>query len=233
LTDGTSLYDHFGAGFTLLVTTGDSMAAAPFAVAAAARSIPMKVIAPADNRLPARYEAKFLLIRPDQHVAWRGDAIPKDCDALMAKVTGAPPKGDNRVRQSGNGQAKACVANSTEDLIRQLERRRIDALVSKDWETLSSLLADDLVHIHANGTVENKSSYLKTMATQFEVQSVDRPLLEVRVCVDSAIVTGPLNQSLRLIQSGEMVDMRAVATQIWVKRPDGWFQCGFQATRVS
>jgi Aromatic-ring hydroxylase, C-terminal len=34
------------------------------------------------------YEANFALIRPDQHVAWRGDRLPEDCDALWARVTG-------------------------------------------------------------------------------------------------------------------------------------------------
>ena len=27
-------------------------------------------------------------IRPDQHVAWRGNRLPDDCDTLMARVTG-------------------------------------------------------------------------------------------------------------------------------------------------
>jgi hypothetical protein len=46
---------------------------------------------PRDDRMKARYEARFALIRPDQHVAWRGDVIPADCDALLAQVTGHLP----------------------------------------------------------------------------------------------------------------------------------------------
>jgi hypothetical protein len=29
-----------------------------------------------------------VLVRPDGHIAWRGDALP-DADALVARVTGA------------------------------------------------------------------------------------------------------------------------------------------------
>ena len=90
LADGSSLYDHFGIGFTLLVTAGDASAGDAWAAAAAERSVPLKVVAPGDARLGGRYGARFALIRPDQHVAWRGDAIPEDLPGLLGHVTGYP-----------------------------------------------------------------------------------------------------------------------------------------------
>jgi 2-polyprenyl-6-methoxyphenol hydroxylase-like FAD-dependent oxidoreductase len=89
LADGSSLYDHFGAGFTLLITAGDSADAEKLGRAAAERGVPLQIFAPADARLRERYGARFALIRPDQHVAWRGDALPADCDRLLAQATGA------------------------------------------------------------------------------------------------------------------------------------------------
>ncbi|HWX30109.1 MAG TPA: hypothetical protein VNZ53_22065 [Steroidobacteraceae bacterium] len=89
LTDGSSLYDHFGPGFTLLITDGEERAADRLARAATKRKVPLKVLAPTNARLHQRYEARFALIRPDQHVAWRGNDIPADCEALLAHVTGA------------------------------------------------------------------------------------------------------------------------------------------------
>lgn len=88
LDDGSSLYDHFGPGFTLLVT-GEISSDIEAVVAAAARlRVPLTVARPNDARLPARYEARFALIRPDQHVAWRGDRPPSDPDALWSRLTG-------------------------------------------------------------------------------------------------------------------------------------------------
>jgi hypothetical protein len=89
LGDGSSLYDHFGPGFTLLVTDGDTATTQALVAAAQARNIPLKVLVPSDDRLRARYGARFALIRPDQHVGWRGDAVPDDCDGLLAHLTGA------------------------------------------------------------------------------------------------------------------------------------------------
>lgn len=91
LGDGSSLYDHFGPGFTLLVTEGDGRDAEALAAAAAARGLPLRVVVPADPRLKGRYEARFALIRPDQYVAWRGDAVPADADGLLARVTAGSP----------------------------------------------------------------------------------------------------------------------------------------------
>ena len=86
---GNALYDHFGAGFTLLITTGDEAAAAPLLAAAKARHIPLTALAIEDPELHRLYEKRFVLIRPDQHVAWRADQIVDDVDALLTIVTGA------------------------------------------------------------------------------------------------------------------------------------------------
>ena len=102
LADGSSLYDHFGLGFTLLITDGDDVQGAPLAEAAVARHLPLTILCPSDGRLRGRYEARFVLIRPDQHVAWRGDKLPGDCVALLDHVTGARPDVfDERLKFSG------------------------------------------------------------------------------------------------------------------------------------
>jgi 2-polyprenyl-6-methoxyphenol hydroxylase-like FAD-dependent oxidoreductase len=95
LHDGTSLYDHFGAGFTLLLSAGANSADAERARAdAAACQLPLKCIAPAEGGVAALYPARFTLIRPDQHVAWRGDAWPRAPGAgvaLLQQVSGRRP----------------------------------------------------------------------------------------------------------------------------------------------
>ncbi|MFP6891499.1 MAG: hypothetical protein VCF07_17440, partial [Nitrospinota bacterium] len=35
------------------------------------------------------YGSGLALIRPDRHIAWRGDRPPGDPDALLARLTGA------------------------------------------------------------------------------------------------------------------------------------------------
>ena len=90
LQDGSSLYDHFGPGFSLLATNGHSATDLERArQTAASLGIPLKVLAPEDARLHPRYGANFAFIRPDQHVAWRGNVLPNDLAALLGAITGA------------------------------------------------------------------------------------------------------------------------------------------------
>jgi 2-polyprenyl-6-methoxyphenol hydroxylase-like FAD-dependent oxidoreductase len=87
--DGSSLYDHFGNGFTLLVTDArEDAGVTAFAAAMAQRKVPLKVLPSSDNRLRERYQARLALIRPDQHVAWRGDELPPDWARFIDRVTG-------------------------------------------------------------------------------------------------------------------------------------------------
>ena len=84
---GGSLYDHFGRGFTLLRLHG-AHDTRPLATAAAQRGIPLAAFAVEETAGRDLYGSDLALIRPDQHVAWRGNALPADCDALLARVTG-------------------------------------------------------------------------------------------------------------------------------------------------
>ncbi len=85
--DHSSLFDHLATGFTLLHLHGEHDTSV-MADAAEARRIPFKtyrVELPQGREL---YACDLALIRPDQHVAWRGDRLPDNCDALLARVAG-------------------------------------------------------------------------------------------------------------------------------------------------
>lgn len=87
LADRTSLFDRLGRGFTLLSFDGDSAGQA-LAAAAQRRGVPLTIVAVAHAPGRELYGCRLALIRPDQYIAWRGDQLPEDCDALLARVTG-------------------------------------------------------------------------------------------------------------------------------------------------
>jgi hypothetical protein len=71
LPDGSSLYDRLGGGLSLL-RLRDAIDPGPLVDAAAARGVPLEVLELRGQDLEERYGAPFVLVRPDQHVAWRG-----------------------------------------------------------------------------------------------------------------------------------------------------------------
>jgi 2-polyprenyl-6-methoxyphenol hydroxylase-like FAD-dependent oxidoreductase len=88
LADGSSLYDHFGWGYALLAAPDAEQDDIDHALRdAAALGVPLTVLRP-PAEVCALYEARYTLVRPDQHVGWRGDRLPDAPGALLARLTG-------------------------------------------------------------------------------------------------------------------------------------------------
>ena len=88
---GDRCTNAMGIAFTLL--RFDRLAAVDALVGAAAkRNVPLAVL---DVEASPPYAHKLVLSRPDQHVAWRGNAQPDDAMGLMDLIRGqrapAPP----------------------------------------------------------------------------------------------------------------------------------------------
>ncbi len=86
LEDGRSLYDALGPDYTLL-RMDPTVEVGPLLAAAAKRGLALPLLdvhrkAPLDD-------CRLLLCRPDQHVAWRGDAVPAAAAALIDRICGA------------------------------------------------------------------------------------------------------------------------------------------------
>lgn len=85
---GSSILDRLGKGFTLLCVGQAGADTAAIEQEARAKKIPFAVLHLDLPEAGALYEKKFLLVRPDQYIAWRGDSLPQDAASLLATVTG-------------------------------------------------------------------------------------------------------------------------------------------------
>ena len=90
IADGRSTLDLFGRGYVLLNFASDN-SAQRFADAARDLRVPVTLhtlSAPDQSTVAALYEKPYVLVRPDGHIAWRGDALPTDPTALFATISG-------------------------------------------------------------------------------------------------------------------------------------------------
>lgn len=85
---GRSIQDEAGSGFTVLRLGGPGEAAATIVSALAARGVPVRLLDLPGERLRGLFGRDLFLLRPDLHIAWRGNQVPADLDALAAQVTG-------------------------------------------------------------------------------------------------------------------------------------------------
>lgn len=91
LSNGTAIYDTFGKHWTLLNFSADNSGASYMVEAAHSQGIPLTVVElPNESHAQAIYEKPLVLVRPDQHVAWRAHTIDSLITAtrVLETVTG-------------------------------------------------------------------------------------------------------------------------------------------------
>ena len=92
LADGVSLYDKLGLYYSMILSGHEEEELEPLVQAAYAKGVPLTVVAVDPELLPEEYSRRFTLVRQDQHVVWRGDALPANCEALIDRLRGAMPQ---------------------------------------------------------------------------------------------------------------------------------------------
>ena len=89
LQDGRSTLDLFGQGFVLLRLGPTPPDAADILAEAERHGVPLGIIDIDEADVLDAYQSPLVMIRPDGHVAWRGDAVSDDPAALIDRVRGA------------------------------------------------------------------------------------------------------------------------------------------------
>ena len=117
----------------------------------------------------------------------------------------------------------------SKDTIRLLESRRYTAMCEADAKTLEELLADSLVYTHSYGGADSKASYLDGIRSKKWIyQAVERPIEDIQVHGDCAVVTGQVR--IELLSSGQPKKLNSRFTNVWVKGRQGWQMVAWQST---
>jgi 2-polyprenyl-6-methoxyphenol hydroxylase-like FAD-dependent oxidoreductase len=86
--DGTAMQDRIPDGFTILKLGNTRAEATGLQRAIAARAAPVAVLDVPDRIVREVYGFDLILLRPDLHVVWRGNAPPEDAAEVAAIATG-------------------------------------------------------------------------------------------------------------------------------------------------
>jgi 2-polyprenyl-6-methoxyphenol hydroxylase-like FAD-dependent oxidoreductase len=105
LADGRSTLDLFGDGYVLLTFGPARPDATALIEAALLRDFPLTLHHIQAAVIAELYDTRFVLVRPDGHVAWRGDRLPQDCVALLDHIRGARALRAMIARLSADGLA--------------------------------------------------------------------------------------------------------------------------------
>ena len=117
----------------------------------------------------------------------------------------------------------------SKDTIRLLESRRYRAMCEADAKTLEELLGDSLVYTHSYGGADTKASYLDGIRSKKWVyQEVERPIEDIQVHGDCAVVTGQVR--IQLLSGGQPKKLNSRFTNVWVKGRQAWQMIAWQST---
>jgi hypothetical protein len=87
LDDGTAMQDRIGDGYTLLRLGGSEADGSTLARAFAALGAPLATLDVPDAAARDVYGHDLILLRPDLHVAWRGNRPPAEPERLARMAT--------------------------------------------------------------------------------------------------------------------------------------------------
>ena len=114
-----------------------------------------------------------------------------------------------------------------------LDRKRADAMVRQDVETLARLLADDLSYTHSDGRTDTKESFLSLISgSAIRYLGVDYSNQKVTDCGDAVIVRGIARMRL-LRDPGGAQDYSVLFLDVWARRGGRWQMAAWQATRIT
>ncbi len=120
-------------------------------------------------------------------------------------------------------------APAAEQAVRQIEDRRIKAMIDDDFATLEAILADDLTYGHSSGLADTKTAYLEALRSgKTKYLTFDRAPSVVRVYGNTAIITGTATLSLR----GQAAPFSLRYTLAYVMREGQWRMVAWQSTRL-
>lgn len=88
LNDGTPIFSLFGPGFTLVNFAPGAIDAEVFRSEAAAIGLPLIVREIRDPHARSVYGRDLVLLRPDHHVAWRGQKAPDNVREILKRAIG-------------------------------------------------------------------------------------------------------------------------------------------------
>ena len=104
--------------------------------------------------------------------------------------------------------------------LRKLDEQRLKAISDADMTAVAALLADDYIHSHAVGTIQNKTDYVANLGRNPR-KSYRAPDAKVatRVYGDIAVMVGP-----QFNKRGEGQPSHYAVTLVWRKIGGSWKQ---------
>ena len=118
-----------------------------------------------------------------------------------------------------------------EQMIIELDRKRMTAMAEKDIRTLNDVIADDLVYTHSSARLDTKKSLIANMESGSTVYtSVVPSNVKAQDLGNSVVLTGECRISV--LANGKPNSFSVRFTDIYANKAGKWQMVAWQATRL-
>lgn len=109
------------------------------------------------------------------------------------------------------------------------EARRAAATVARDFDTIETLIGDDLIYVHSSATVEDRNLYMERLRNgHYLYRALEHVKRDHRVFGDVVLVNGEVRIDVEVQGKPKQVSARYL--QVWARRPKGWQMVSWQST---
>jgi ketosteroid isomerase-like protein len=113
----------------------------------------------------------------------------------------------------------------------ELDRKRMDASCSQDYETLDRLIADDLIYTHSTGRQDTKESLIGAMKGGTTVyQKIEPSDVVAQDLGDAVVLTG--TAQITVLSKGAPNSFGVRFIDVYAKRNGNWQMVTWQTTRL-
>ncbi len=118
-----------------------------------------------------------------------------------------------------------------EQMIIDLDRKRMAAMAQKDIATLNELIADDLVYTHSSARLDTKQSLIGNMESGSTVYTSVVPSdVKAQDLGDTVVLTG--NCRIGVNSGGKAMNFGVRFTDVYARRGGRWQMATWQSTRL-
>lgn len=124
----------------------------------------------------------------------------------------------------------AAFAASSEDAIRDAEKRWATAVVAKDLPVLEKIYTDDLIYAHATGSIESKQHYIDRLKSgKQRYDSIQHESTKIAVYPDAAVAHSIVRMTGN---NGQTFNDHVMMMHLWVKQNGMWRLAAHQTTKL-
>jgi hypothetical protein len=123
------------------------------------------------------------------------------------------------------------VTHGNAEMVIDLDRRRMQAMATKDIAQLETLLADDLIYTHSSARLDTKQSLIANMKSGATVYSSVEPSdVKAQDLGEVVVLTGAAR--IRVASQGKQLDFAVRFTDAYARRDGRWQMIVWQSTRL-